>query len=199
MASTGGQKRMTTEAHQYIREQLDCHVGRGKYSSVLVDQLADHLKQRSADIFPILNEIGGLEGAPQSYPTRTKKHARLTGKLLGGLWHKHYSQARYIPQNVQNHWGNRGRLFAFIKSVMNDDSIPYEKKGMRIAHGFVIDAYKQRGDAKQMTGEWIVFAKHKGINYYLTLGKHGDDEAICQRVQTCLTEFPELTGAIRRP
>ena len=36
---------------------------------------------------------------------------------------------------------------------------------------------------KTVTGEWIIFHKHNGLNYYLTLGSHlEDDAAIFARV-----------------
>ena len=34
-----------------------------------------------------------------------------------------------------------------------------------------MDGYKERSGAQALTGEWIVYAKHNGRNYYLTLGK----------------------------
>jgi hypothetical protein len=33
----------------------------------------------------------------------------------------------------------------------------------------------RRSAAKQVTGEWIVYGKHEGDNYYQGIGIHGDD------------------------
>jgi hypothetical protein len=55
-----------------------------------------------------------------------------------------------------------------------------------------MDGYKERSGAQALTGEWIVYAKHNGRNYYLTLGAHGDDQRILQRVRACCDEFPKL-------
>ena len=61
-----------------------------------------------------------------------------------------------------------------------------------------VEGYLQRGNERDLTGEWIVFAKQDGVNYYLTLGTHKkedgerDDEAIWRRCKACATEFPGL-------
>ena len=49
------------------------------------------------------------------------------------------------------------------------------------------------------TGEWIIYARLDSTNYYLTLGVHGDDEAISRRVRNCLNEFPELATPMGMP
>jgi hypothetical protein len=88
----------------YIRGQLDLKMVTGRYSSLLVGQLKRCVEDRLANILPILDDIGGLEGARLTRPTRTKEPTQFTRVILDGLWHKHYVQARFIPQNVQNHW-----------------------------------------------------------------------------------------------
>jgi hypothetical protein len=50
----------------------------------------------------------------------------------------------------------------------------------------------ERANDGRLTGEWIVFAKQDGVNYYLTLGVHQDDEAIWRRCKACAAEFPDL-------
>jgi hypothetical protein len=77
-----------TEAEKYIRGQLDLNMMTGRYSSGLVTELLC-LEYGSAQIFAILQEIGALEGAPYSRPTRTKTVAPLRPPL-SGLLHKHY-------------------------------------------------------------------------------------------------------------
>ena len=61
-----------------------------------------------------------------------------------------------------------------------------------LAHEIVIGGYHNRSDRGRLTGEWIVYASQNGRNTYLTLGIHGDDDAIFGRVLNCVDEFPDL-------
>ena len=45
-----------------------------------------------------------------------------------------------------------------------------------LAHHLVLGALEQRSVARRMTGDWIIFAKHKGQNYYLDLAAHAEGE-----------------------
>jgi hypothetical protein len=55
-------------------------------------------------------------------------------------------------------------------------------------------AMEERDSSQRLTGEWIVFAKHNGQNYYLCLARHNEgDELIFSRIkQICFREFPFL-------
>ena len=186
-----------TDGAAYIRGQLDLKMVTGRYSSELVTELMRCVEHRSASIFPILDEIGGLEGAPYTRSTRTKPAAPFGRPRLSGLWHKHYFQAAFIPKNVLNHWKGRKTsksegFFDRAKEIMQDQAIPYEKKAGALSHAFVLDGYRERGESREMRGEWIVYARHQDVNYYLNLGIHGDDEAIRNRVLACCHEFPQL-------
>ncbi len=49
-----------------------------------------------------------------------------------------------------------------------------------------------------MTGEWIVFAKHNGKNFYLTLGVHQEDNAsVALRIWQCGWEFPFVLDILK--
>lgn len=67
-----------------------------------------------------------------------------------------------------------------------------------LIHEFVIGGYRERSESRRLTGQWIVFARPDDVNIYLTLGTHGDDAAILQRVLGCANEFPELDLDERR-
>ena len=64
----------------------------------------------------------------------------------------------------------------------------------RLVHQLVLGGLDDRAAARRMTGDWIIFAKHEGRNFYLGLGTHGDDdEALYQRLrQGSEWEFPFL-------
>jgi predicted RNA-binding Zn-ribbon protein involved in translation (DUF1610 family) len=53
--------------------------------------------------------------------------------------------------------------------------------------------YEFRARRKQMTGEWIVYQKYEGKNYYLTLGLHADDGTTYNHVKLARKfDFPFL-------
>lgn len=45
-----------------------------------------------------------------------------------------------------------------------------------LAYQFVIGSLQKRTAAKRMTGDWIIFAKHDGQNFYLDLATHKEAE-----------------------
>jgi hypothetical protein len=178
----------------YIHRQLESVMVTGRYSSLLVTELMQCVEGSSANIFPILNEIGGLEGAPHTQPRRTKAAAQFERPPLSGLWHKHYPQAGNIPENVILHWKpkmNSKILEDHFQAIMQDQDMPLEEKSAALSRA-VVDGYWERGESQKITGEWIVYARHQDVNCYLTLGMHGEDDAIRKRVLSCCNEFPHL-------
>jgi hypothetical protein len=177
-----------TDWSAYVRGELDLRMVTGRYSSVLVTELKQCIEHRSAtSIFPILDEIGGLEGGPLA----PKRYA--PGQRPRLRSRPHYFQAAFILRNVRNHWGPKSRRFLDRdKAIMQDQAIPDEEKDGALHHARVLDAYRERGESQKITGEWIVYACHQDVNYYLTLGKHGEDQAIRNRVLACCGEFPLL-------
>lgn len=176
---------------EYIKGQLDLHIGSGFYSRILVEQLRFHVENRTAHIFAIMDEIAYLENKPLRRISRTKPPTQFTGDILRGLWHKHYTQAAFIEKNIQNHW-RQNDLDELANSIMDNNTIPLDKRIGQLAHRIVIDGYKERSDQKKMTGEWIIYARQDECNYYLTLGHHDEDAAILERVLLCEGEFPAL-------
>ncbi|MGB7835558.1 MAG: hypothetical protein WBL84_25470, partial [Xanthobacteraceae bacterium] len=51
-----------------------------------------------------------------------------------------------------------------------------------------------RNASKKLTGEWIVFLKRAGKNYYLCCNTHvAGDQVIYDRIaEHCVRDFPEL-------
>lgn len=176
----------------YIRGQLDFHIVTGRYSSLLVKELARCVEERRANISPIFHEIGFLEGATHAPATRRKPAAPFRGSLRG-LWHKHYFQPAFIAKNVLNHWTSKGDFEARVEEIARDQAIPDEKKIGAAVQAYVMVGYQERSNAAEMTGEWIVYARHDEVNYYLTLGTHTESDAvILSRVRACCHEFPHL-------
>lgn len=47
-------------------------------------------------------------------------------------------------------------------------------------------------ERQALTGEWIIYGEHYGINYYLSLGAHTEgDNVLRKQIETfCRQEFP---------
>jgi hypothetical protein len=172
---------------------LDGAMVTGRYSAGLIREFDAHVENGTANIFPIFDEIGALEGAKTARPSRTKPASLLGGKWLKRLWHKHYTQARFMVKNLERHWtDDPDRLPRLIIDSLSGREYCDEKAVRELSQGFV-QGYLQRGKDGRLTGEWVVFAKQDDVNYYLTLGTHTEEkEAIWRRCKACAAEFPGL-------
>ncbi len=63
-----------------------------------------------------------------------------------------------------------------------------------LAHRITHEPVKNRDNAGKMTGEWVIFAKNDGKNYYLCLNTHeAGDQFIYERItEHCVKNFPDL-------
>jgi hypothetical protein len=175
----------------YIRENLDLHVLTGRYSTGLVQELAEIFERRSGSVFAIFDEIAFLEGTPGVRPSLTKPPAMFERPPLIGLWHKHYHQASFLAQNILNHW-RANDFTAHAEKTESETTVPQDKLMGALIHEFVMSGYRERSQSRRLTGQWIVYARRYDVNTYLTLGTHGDDAAIHERVFACASEFPDL-------
>ena len=88
-------------AESYLRQ---CRVNTGRCSAGLIREIDAHVENGTANIFPIFEEIGALDGSKTARPLGTKPADEFKGRWLKGLWHKHYTQARFIRKNLEIHW-----------------------------------------------------------------------------------------------
>jgi hypothetical protein len=180
-----------SETIAYVRENFDLHLRSGRYSTGVIGELADMLESRSGSVFAIFDEIAVLEGCPAERPSLTKPPTMFVRPPLAGLWHKHYHQASFLPQNILNHW-RANDFAAHAGKAVDKAAVPRDKLMGALIHEFVLGGYRERSYAHRLTGEWIIYARRDQVNTYLTLGTHGDDTAIHERVLACASEFPEL-------
>jgi hypothetical protein len=63
-----------------------------------------------------------------------------------------------------------------------------------LAHRVTHEPLEQRNASKRLTGEWIIFIRHDGKNYYLCCNTHNaGDQFIYDRItQHCVRDFPDL-------
>jgi len=101
--------------------------------------------------------------------------------------------------NIKLGAGKKGREFSrIVKSRHNPDTnVPPQEIAANIARD-VTQLYADRARAQELSGEWIVFAKHEGKNYYLTLAAHyeGDDQIFARIRDGCVGEFPFLASLL---
>jgi hypothetical protein len=162
----------------------------------------------SFDERQIIAEIASLE----SSTGRGKgKPAEPFGGRLRGFWHKHFFEARFMAKNLAEELEkNFNALFYrdFMRLWQNDpelkDETSVEKLSGLLSHVMVQRALEnragrfKRGVKSRLTGEWIVFAKDSGRNFYLTLALHNETaRAIACRIYGCALDFPFVLALLR--
>ncbi len=160
---------------------LDVKRSSGKFSHCFLAELTINSMDRRFPLFAIYDEIGMLEGT-DNRRSMTKKPRQMRAPLKG-LWHKHYYDAGFLVRNLMDETermvkdGRWEAMFAphygkYLHEFMD-----------QITHKMVDGAYEKRARDQRITGEFIVYERlPDGSNYYLTLGTHGEWEAIRARV-----------------
>lgn len=145
----------------------------------------------------VLDEVDYLEALCSR--SRTKREEQFRHPPLHPFWHKHYSAPRHFWKNIGIRWNLSGGGNRDLQSMLNDVA---ERHGsdpdrwQRIApHWLVVEGYKDRAE-RGLTGDWIIFAKHEGQNYYLDLATHEegtDQRRLYEKLrQGSAAEFPFL-------
>lgn len=178
-----------------MREWLNLKMLTGKYTFRFAVELALHSIGRIYNVHTIFDELGVLEGSGGLFHG-TKSAAPFTRPPLEGLWHKHHHQAAFMARNLLNEWMKPGYVRDLVAPYFGrqmDEQVAGE-----LAHKFVIDTFFRRSAAGRLTGQFIVYERlPDGANYYLTLGEHGDWEAIRARVDS-YKRYDEEIGFDRR-
>jgi hypothetical protein len=144
----------------------------------------------------VLREIDVLEGL--SSHSSTKIPEQFKKPPLHPFWHKHFSTARHLNHNIGARWGfekSGNRDFsAAIETVTREYGDQPDLWQKRLPYQIVLGGLHDRTTAGRMTGDWIIFAKHEGRNFYLGLGTHEESgDAIYQRLRGgSASEFPFL-------
>ncbi|AZL67920.1 hypothetical protein [Pseudomonas oryziphila] len=159
------------------------------YSHRLSQSLALKLQLLSSlrrlNKFSVLDEIALLERAPTSRPTGTKAAEKFRGPILGRFWHKHYCDSRHLAQNFHNKWFGdyalkHGLFEEKLREILmtEEDDADIERYWVvmanRISHAVVCEGVESRRKRGALTGEWLVYYIHGGLNYYLDLADHSE-------------------------
>lgn len=124
----------------------------------------------------VLDELDYLEGLRAA--GETKEEEQFEHPPLYPFWHKHWSAPRHIARNVGIRWaldktGNRD-LTKTMGRIAKDHGDDPDRWQPALVYELVIDGYFSRRAARRITGDWIVFARHGGKNYYLDLATHDE-------------------------
>ncbi|HMK60771.1 MAG TPA: hypothetical protein VK452_06465 [Dissulfurispiraceae bacterium] len=189
--------------NQFFENQVAFYrLPRERVSDLLLSQLYICNRLRIHNIFYITDEMKHLEGITRG--TRTKKEKPFKGHLLKGLWKKHFYSDRFLPRNLANYLrSERGKkaVDSFLGDAMagNQADFVEEKTLDKIAYFVTFGAYKYKASCagKQkdaITGEWLIYGKYKGLNYYLCIARHnaGDERIRSEILNVCTKEFPFL-------
>ncbi len=123
---------------------------------------------------------------------------------LLGFWHQHVHGPRHILRNLEDRWGmafgGNEALDAMVAGAAAECGGDEMLWPNRLAHGLTVGAYDERAAARRLTGDWLIFAKHRGMNYYLLgvahpQGRLQDAEIYRQLQARCKAEFPFLFQA----
>lgn len=178
-----------------------CGFDASRVSRLLVAQLSSVSKHRTFNSFSVTDVIQKLEGVGRN---GCEKREDIFKYLpLKGFWKAHFFDARFLTKNLVNHWGlereDSPKFDALCSRVAAEEEknpSPHGWQG-RLAHELTICGYEKKAMRKKLTGEWIIFSKHEGKNYYLCIAKHStskeDDEKIYAGIKKlCEPEYPFL-------
>lgn len=151
------------------------------------------------DAFSVLDELDFLEGLRPC--SRTKPEQQFDHQPLFPFWHKHFFSARHLIKNIAVRWnldrGGNKDLTVMLNEVAAEHGKDPDLWPGYLAHKLVVEGTEARVQ-RGLTGDWIIFAKHCGQNFYLDLATHS--EGLSENAQRLLerlrngsrAEFPFL-------
>lgn len=138
----------------------------------------------------VIDQIIHLETGNLS---KTKDEAPFRGSQLQGLWHKHYrtNGMETLARNMHLAIKTDKEFNKKIESIAIENKNDLYKISSDYANLCKEELLRRYKESKG-TGEWIIYTKYKGKNYYLCLSKHDDgDEVIRDKVvSNCCDQFP---------
>lgn len=190
-----GNERISITNHgllEYAKQIRLNDAAEGRFSWLFALDVMMFEKMYGIDSSQIVSEIRAMEEGGGSM---TKAPTQFTREPLRGLWHKHYFSPRFLPQNILSELPKKKmrRLAEEVFDTTRSDVIT-EEMIAEFSYRVSVESFEERGADKRVTGEWIVFAKHSGKNYYLCLSTHNaGDDVVAQRIKdVCYPQFPFL-------
>ncbi len=179
------------QLEKYVRLVGLDRIAKDRFSWLFALNLYLYDRVNGIDPTEIIDEIKKLEAGVTG--PGTKPATEFRREPLRGLWHKHFFSAHFVPQNLLNHLAN-GRLEAIIEQTVKQGGVITEEMIANVIHQITEAQLEDRYTTGKITGEWIVFAKHEGANYYLCLSTHtSGDQVIYDQIKSlCFPQFPFL-------
>jgi hypothetical protein len=137
----------------------------------------------------ILSAISDLEEG--ELPSGVKPATQFKNMPLKGLWHKHYFSAHFLVKNILLGLGKTG-LEKLVNEVMDPakSTVITQEMLNELTHRAIHEPVETRAARKKLTGEWIVYLRHEGKNYYLCCNTHDvGDQFIYDRITACGTSL----------
>jgi len=194
----GGRSVAVAEVHRFAEVIGLSRAAPERYSVILAFELycRTTIVPRPFNPAKIVAEVQALEGLRS--PVGTKDKVQFKHGPLKGFWKKHYLESglRSVALNIQLGLGNDGPELAGITRKSYNPAtanLPFEVVAKNIANA-TVNIYAERARRQHLTGEWIIFSRHRGKNYYLSLALHEESHAeIFDRIKRgCASEFPFL-------
>lgn len=190
---------MTVDLENFVRLIGLDQAAPGRYSMLLVLGLFGGLQSGFLNPAKVINEIKALEGNGRA--SQLKAPIQNKYPPLKGLWHKHYLAGGLssMARNLKNGLIKDG--LPWLDQLVQDAERSGEERYITEEHAKMIvkdavhDNWLRRASAAELTGEWIIFAKHDARNYYLALASHDQSGHHMLRSQIdalCCHEFPFL-------
>lgn len=164
-----------------------------RINKYLIAQLYVFHDYMNFDISNIVQQIRHLESINTT--SSTKEATQFDREPLKGLWHKHFFDAHYILKNIGSEFGlnkNGNKKLDILLSNFN-----FSKFDMTMNKDIINEmihlGFFERAQNRNLTGEWIIFAKNESCNYYLTLARHEEkDIEIYNRLKKNIDNFQEI-------
>lgn len=142
--------------------------------------------------FEIMATVQNLEKGKKS--NGVKASSKFRKPPLKGLWYQHYFVANFLAHNVLKDFEN-GKMKSLIERILRSSpSATRDELAEKIARVTANRPIEQRAREGKLTGEWVVFAKNNGQNYYLSLCRHDEGDAVIfdKITEHCRANFPDL-------
>jgi len=191
------------ECRTDTEERLKIKLKTGHCSKLLIEQLSIHRANygekfgdkiefyNTSEILDLIENIENdkLNGLP------------FTGEKLSGYLHIHHSTYASIGysvvRNVKEYWFKKGEIRK--KRIIDFEKI-VNKYGKDNISPIAITMHQKAISNKELKGEWLIYKKYNGKNYYLCLASHregrnridSDANIFNNKISKCLTEFVEL-------
>lgn len=162
-------------AARFAQGYLDPKMRDGSYSAGFLIDLAMEGFSNQLNLFRIVEEVAELEGSGTRQPS-TKPAAMFKGRHLQGYWHKHHTQAVYMPENLRLEMHRDDTVERVLGKY--EGQIMTQAMVNELVHALVHENYMTRSREARLTGEWIIYSRTGNRNYYVTLARHDEGDAV---------------------